>query len=213
MTAHGGPPVPAPVPAPDETPTERQARQAAREGCLRCRLLLSACDRAQPGCSRCLGAGVDCMYFPTLEGDRLLGVLGQGIAAGNVPVDAPGWRRLADWTRNQAAAEFLAEECGLLRGPECIDDLRENPARERPASGAAAAVCTGPLKDALDSFPEEPADPRLPLPSSELLRCISDALARSDAQDPQQLYSEHMCGSSLLALGVLLQEYSQHLLR
>ncbi|KAJ2806328.1 hypothetical protein H4R21_000910 [Coemansia helicoidea] len=181
-------------------------------GCLRCRLLASTCDCAKAGCSACAAAGVECLQYPELESDELLGVLGRGTARGSVPAgSARGRRRLDGWVRSPAAAEFLAEEGGVLRGPECIDDFAENPARLRPASGISV-VATGPLAAALERHPEEPGAARLRLPSSELLRCISDAVARSDAEDPRQQFSEHMCGSSLLALGVLLQEYSRHLL-
>ncbi|KAJ2712303.1 hypothetical protein H4R19_002826 [Coemansia spiralis] len=178
------------------------------EPCLRCRLLASACDCAQPVCSACAAAGVECMAFPALASDSQL----LGVANGSAPAGStPGWRRAGDWMRSPAAAEFLSEEAGALRGPESIDDFVENPARLRPAAGLDA-VSTGPLAAALDTVSAELGTARLPPPSSELLRCISDAVARSDAEGAQQRFSEHMSGSSLLAMGVLLQEYSRHLL-
>ncbi|KAJ2721973.1 hypothetical protein GGI07_003623 [Coemansia sp. Benny D115] len=56
--------------------------------------------------------------------------------------------------------------------------------------------------------------PVLPLPSSELLDCISYVFAQNEAIKPPKNVSlnEHMSASSLLALGILLQEHTKYLL-
>ncbi|KAJ1828708.1 hypothetical protein LPJ56_000933 [Coemansia sp. RSA 2599] len=57
--------------------------------------------------------------------------------------------------------------------------------------------------------------PPLPLPSSDLLDCINKSIMQKEAsaeQSGHSLINEHLNGSSLLALGVLLQEYCRYLL-
>ncbi|KAJ2781676.1 hypothetical protein H4R18_002729 [Coemansia javaensis] len=187
-------------------PGERSAvarawRRAARGACVRCRVLGAGCDGAAAGCGRCGAAGVGCWY-PTARDAG--GDIGTAAARNS---STPGWPSASAWTRLRASAEYLGE----TRDDEGAGAAQHT---EQPAPA-------GPLGAALAQFPDDPGDERLGLPSSELLHCIADAVARSAAEDPQQQQHHHhrhnqpgghMSGSSLLALGVLLQEHGRHLL-
>ncbi|KAJ2526201.1 hypothetical protein IWW43_006471 [Coemansia sp. RSA 1935] len=109
----------------------------------------------------------------------------------------------------QTSSEFLLETTGQVRGPEDISEFTENPERLR-----GDVELPQLLRQALDEFPEEQGE-QLRLPSSELLQTIGGSIAQADARqdiDDEQVLSEYMGSSSLLALGVLLQEYSRYLI-
>ncbi|KAJ2436808.1 hypothetical protein IWW46_005599 [Coemansia sp. RSA 2440] len=103
----------------------------------------------------------------------------------------------------------LLETTGQVRGPEDISEFTENPERLR-----GDVELPQLLRQALDEFPKEQGE-QLRLPSSELLQTIGGSIAQADARqdiDDEQVLSEYMGSSSLLALGVLLQEYSRYLI-
>ncbi|KAJ1934537.1 hypothetical protein GGF37_006328, partial [Kickxella alabastrina] len=106
--------------------------------------------------------------------------------------------------------------------PDDVSSMTENLLRNQSGINRLSALMTGPLKKAVLQYPDEERDadaqdtplPQLPLPSSELLRCICRSVAENEASRPPQYPSlnEQLSGSSLLAMGVLLQEYSRFLL-
>ncbi|KAJ2805034.1 hypothetical protein H4R20_002255 [Coemansia guatemalensis] len=198
--------------SPKQPGKERQRKlRRVYPDCLRCRFLGTACAGSLLRCDVCTAAGVDCLRFPVSDNDVLFDTLPKNIRhqlAGIIPR-----RKFAKaWKHSPAGAEFLSGEVDkTLCTPECIDDLVENPARLRLAPELNSRVLGAPLAAALKACPEQEGD-RMPLPSSELLSCISNTFARADAAGEHESYSEHMGGGSLLAFGVLLQEYSRHLM-
>ncbi|PIA17361.1 hypothetical protein COEREDRAFT_86349 [Coemansia reversa NRRL 1564] len=198
--------------SPKKPGTERRPKQRRLKlDCLRCRLLGINCTGTPPCCDVCPAAGVDCLYFPETNNDVLFDAFPQRVRqqlARSIQRRPP-----ADtWENVSASAEFLGK-CidDSLRTPECIDDFVENPARLRPAPELNRRVLGGQLVAALEEFPEQEGD-RAPLPSSELLSCISNTFARAGAAGVHEPHSEHMGGGSLLAYGVLLQEYCRYLI-
>ncbi|KAJ1664525.1 hypothetical protein IW140_000527 [Coemansia sp. RSA 1813] len=195
--------------------------------CLRCRLTETPCDRQDPECSTCTDAKVECLVFPPTANDILFGLPSNRLEKTNT-TNKPGLKQYSvDWKLLKCSDEFLAEHsAGSLHSPEDVYSLKENPDRCRIEQDKLMQLLGQPLKNALEDYPahglEEDQDEKLPLPSSELLRCIGLSIAKSEASkmltpvkspDGQEiLFSEHMSGSSLLALGVLLQEYSSYLL-
>ncbi|KAJ2616020.1 hypothetical protein H4S08_000981 [Coemansia sp. RSA 1365] len=198
--------------SPKKLGTERRPIQRRLNlECLRCRLLGINCTGTPPCCDVCSAANMDCLYLPETNNDLLFDTLPQRVrrqlARGiqrRPPTDT--------WENLSASAEFLGN-CvdGNLHTPECIDNLVENPARLRPAPELNRRVLGGQLLAALEAFPEQEGDRAL-LPSSELLSCISNTFARAVAAGVHEPHSEHMGGGSLLAYGVLLQEYCRHLM-
>ncbi|KAJ2666897.1 hypothetical protein IW148_000625 [Coemansia sp. RSA 1199] len=169
--------------------------------CLRCSMVGSRCDGAQPKCTICEQADVACMYVADAGKGRLLDAAPQANRQ-----QTTGAKR---WMKLQTSSEFLLETAGQVRGPEDIDEFTENPERLR-----ADVELPQLLRQALDEFPEEQGE-QMRLPSSELLQTIGRSIAQADARqdiDDEQVLSEYMGGSSLLALGVLLQEYSRFLI-
>ncbi|KAJ2358551.1 hypothetical protein IWW50_001028 [Coemansia erecta] len=165
-------------------------------------MLGSACDRARSGCSQCRQAGAGCMYIPAAGNGRLLGALPRPNKPQNsIPAGARGWMQL------QASTEFLSEQPGEMRGPEDLSAFAENPARIQTDAKLPRA-----LRKVLKKHPDEQGE-QLRLPSSELLQTIGSSIAQAEAHcEGEQPLSEHMGGGSLLAMGVLLQEYSRYLL-
>ncbi|KAJ2496858.1 hypothetical protein GGH96_005544 [Coemansia sp. RSA 1972] len=169
--------------------------------CLRCSMVGTRCDGAQPKCAVCEQADVACMYVSDAGKGRLLGA-------------APLANRqqttgIKKWMKLQTSTEFLLETTGQMRGPEDISEFTENPERIR-----GDVELPQLLRQALDEFPEEQGE-EMRLPSSGLLQTIGRSIAQADARqdiDDEQVLSEYMGSSGLLALGVLLQEYSRHLI-
>ncbi|KAJ2530032.1 hypothetical protein GGH20_002016 [Coemansia sp. RSA 1937] len=141
------------------------------------------------------------MYVPDAGKGRLLGAVPQ--------VNRRHTTAVKRWMKLQTSSEFLLETTGQVRGPEDISEFTENPERLR-----GDVELPQLLRQALDEFPEEQGE-QLRLPSSELLQTIGGSIAQADARqdiDDEQVLSEYMGSSSLLALGVLLQEYSRYLI-
>ncbi|KAJ2246377.1 hypothetical protein GGH98_004325 [Coemansia sp. RSA 454] len=169
--------------------------------CLRCSMVGTRCDGAQPKCTICEQADVACMYVPDAGKGRLLGAVPQ--------VNRRHTTAVKRWMKLQTSSEFLLETTGQVRGPEDISEFTENPERLR-----GDVELPQLLIQALDEFPEEQGE-QLRLPSSELLQTIGGSIAQAGARqdiDDEQVLSEYMGSSSLLALGVLLQEYSRYLI-
>ncbi|KAJ2081809.1 hypothetical protein H4R24_002073 [Coemansia sp. RSA 988] len=155
--------------------------------------------------------GVDCLRLPVTDNDILFDTIPQSVQR-QFTRTVPRRALTKAWKRSSAGAEFLSNDVDeRLCTPECVEDLVENPVRLRLTPELTSSVLGKPLAVALEAFPEQDGE-RMPLPSSELLSCISNTFARAAATDTQEPISEHMGGGSLLAFGVLLQEYSRHLM-
>ncbi|KAI9501598.1 hypothetical protein GGI25_004011 [Coemansia spiralis] len=197
---------------------------AGRDGdCLRCRLTGTVCDRNSPKCTACANEYVACVLYPSTENDILFELLPQRATLAGSENRNTVRRTAGDWRRLKCSSEFLEERPdGSLRCPEDMADLTDNPMRNAVDQEMLKRMLAKPLLRAVADHPEsQMADQtQHPLPSSELLRCISQSIARLEASKPpldcpggQEIsISECMSGSSLLALGVLLQEYSRYLL-
>ncbi|KAJ2161593.1 hypothetical protein GGF46_001363 [Coemansia sp. RSA 552] len=175
-------------------------------GCLRCRLLGVACDGAAPQCGACAAVSADCLPLSGPESARLLGALPQQLRTGNAAHHDFSRLSATAWKRLPTGKQFVQEASGTRHGPEGMAVGAAEPVGDNP-------LVAGALKEAVETYPdlEGPDNGQLPLPSSELLGCIGEAIAAQPLSESQPL-SQHMHASSLLALGVLLQEYSAFLL-
>ncbi|KAJ2738472.1 hypothetical protein H4R23_001122 [Coemansia sp. Cherry 401B] len=198
---------------PKQTLGRKRVKAASSRRCVRCRLTGSKCDNTVPSCAKCEQANTSCMYVAAGGSGRLIGRLPQlNLIGGTSQSGAPG--RTGHWTRLQSSCEFLSEAAGEVRAPESLDDFVKPSSRAALSPEVMKTARMGLLKQALQAFPKEAFEHTepLPLPSSELLTCIGDSIARDEAGDPNSELSDHMNGSSLLAMGVLLQEYSRYLM-
>ncbi|KAJ2735377.1 hypothetical protein IW152_001603 [Coemansia sp. BCRC 34962] len=190
--------------------------------CVRCRLLEIPCNHRLPSCQACLDSSFDCMYLAPTDNDKLFRTLPVGATLGNAPTIPKAWRSSDAWKLLPTSHEFLQENDSGLHAPEDIYSTTENPLRRQLEPRRVDTLMSGQLQEIIGQHPE-PLDAvdqaQLPLPSSELLSSISNSIARQEAErlsqqrvSKQQSLSESMSGSSLLALGILLQEYSRYLL-
>ncbi|KAJ2746653.1 hypothetical protein GGI20_001154 [Coemansia sp. BCRC 34301] len=189
--------------------------------CLRCRLLEIPCSRILPSCKECTDMSLDCAYIAPTDNDRLFKTAPVGTTTGNAPVVTGVWRTHNPWKYLQTSKEFLQEDVGQLHPSEDAYSVAENPLRQQPDPSQVRKLMSNYLQDVIDQYPDEADEgnqARLPLPSSELLASISNSIGRSEAEKlmrespTRQSLNEVMSGSSLLALGILLQEYSRYLL-
>ncbi|KAJ2614253.1 hypothetical protein EV177_002149 [Coemansia sp. RSA 1804] len=192
--------------------------------CLRCRLIGGVCTGKGVRCTACKDANVKCLIFPPTENDVLFGLPTTRRKNTNIGNKTGQKHHDVDWRLLNCSSEFLREHPNdSIRGPEDVNEVIKNPHRDRIEKRKLPGLLGPSLKDAIVDFRAkglQKEDKKLPLPSSELLRCIALSIAKSEANkapaeglDGQNIFlSEHMSGSSLLALGVLLQEYSNHLL-
>ncbi|KAJ2868829.1 hypothetical protein GGI22_000621 [Coemansia erecta] len=215
----------------ESVPKKRSGRTGSHRtkiasGCLRCRLTETRCDRKDHGCTACARAKTVCLAFPLIANDTLFGLPSSNFKRTNT-TNTPGLKQYSvDWKLLKCSKEFLAEHTPVSRlwSPEDVNSINENPDRNQLEQDKLSKLLGQPLRKALEDHPAQGSDDqdrRIPLPSSELLRCIGLNVAKSEAgkalleegPDGQDIsFSEHMSGSSLLALGVLLQEYSSFLL-
>ncbi|KAJ1845114.1 hypothetical protein LPJ73_004957 [Coemansia sp. RSA 2703] len=195
--------------------------------CIRCRLLGIACDRRVPQCHACKQASVDCLIYPAMVSDRLFNLVPQRSTLGNTVTQTQMHMYPPKWTRTSAGKDIISEEPGESIIPDDIHSITENPLRNQSGHNRLEQLQAGPLEAAILNFPiesrnlnpdldSEQSPLQTPLPSSDLLDCISRTIAQAEASrssPPQSpLLNESLGGSSLLALGVLLQEYTKHLL-
>ncbi|KAJ1799910.1 hypothetical protein LPJ59_001501 [Coemansia sp. RSA 2399] len=215
----------------DESVSKKRSRKienqltSSTNGCLRCRLTETRCDRKDHGCTACARAKAECLAFPLIANDTLFGLPSSNLKKTNT-TNTPGLKQHSvDWKLLMCSNEFLAETTpvGRMWSPEDVNSVNGNPDRQQIEQAELSKLLGQPLMKALEDHPAQGSDDqggRLPLPSSELLRCIGLNIAKSEAgkaplEGPNGKdisFSEHMGGSSLLALGVLLQEYSSFLL-
>ncbi|KAJ2849706.1 hypothetical protein IWW36_002433 [Coemansia brasiliensis] len=123
-------------------------------------------------------------------------------------------RNIQPWMLLNSSREFLSEKSGQIREPEDLSQMKENPARLRPRNCEPHMFLSNPFVKMLEDFSDDEGQ-ELPLPSSDLLRTISNTISRVEARDFKPgtaNHSENMNGSGLLALGVLIQEYARYLL-
>ncbi|KAJ1851759.1 hypothetical protein LPJ57_007772 [Coemansia sp. RSA 486] len=220
-------------------PTKKAvASHLVKSLCVRCRALNIACDHRTPRCSSCEKASVSCLYFQPTINDRLFSTIPQNPSLGNRNVNKSTLAGPNAWMRLSASDEFLKQDGSAndttsdAHIPDDTSSITENPLREKSGSDALDLILAGPLQKAIDDYPEESAnDPeavrlsmagvatsppqQLPLPSSDILDCINRLVARKEASTSQVKHNslnEQLNGSSLLALGILLQEHCRYLL-
>ncbi|KAJ1893366.1 hypothetical protein LPJ66_005806 [Kickxella alabastrina] len=180
---------------------DEQNNRRVNNMCVRCRLFNIKCNLRFPQCRACKRASVECFNFQSTTYDWLFGLLPKNPTLGNFA-----------WQSNAHSVDT----------PDDVSSMTENLLRNQSGIDRLSALMTGPLKKAVLQYPDEERDadaqdtplPQLPLPSSELLRCICRSVAENEASRPPQHPSlnEQLSGSSLLAMGVLLQEHSRFLL-
>ncbi|KAJ2453863.1 hypothetical protein EV183_001933 [Coemansia sp. RSA 2336] len=171
------------------------------------------CAWEEKSCSLCKQNNTQCMYLPETRSGRLIDTPKHANVVGRIS-EHSYHRSIQPWMLLNASHEFLSEKSGMVREPEDLSQMKENPARLWPEDCEPHMFLSSPFAQALEEFPDDESQD-LPLPSSDLLRTISNTISRAEAQDSKLEaadYSESMNGSSLLALGVLLQEYTRYLL-
>ncbi|KAJ1741643.1 hypothetical protein LPJ78_002910 [Coemansia sp. RSA 989] len=171
------------------------------------------CAWEEKGCSLCKQNNIQCVYLPEARSGQLLDTPKHANVVGRIS-EHSYHRNIQPWMLLNASREFLSEKSGMVREPEDLSQMKENPARLKPEDCEPHMFLSSPFAQMLKEFPDDGSQD-LPLPSSDLLRTISNTISRAEARafKPEAAnHSESMNGSSLLALGVLLQEYARYLL-
>ncbi|KAJ2551266.1 hypothetical protein EV175_003754, partial [Coemansia sp. RSA 1933] len=183
--------------------------------CLRCRLTETLCDGKEPECSGCTRAKVKCLGFPLIKNDAVFGLPSINHKKTSKGVVKKGLKRTpVIWKQLKCSKEFLTQNPASGRhSPEDLNSIAGDLAgRKRREQRRLMKLLSQPLKQTIEDYPARSVDGKdegLLLPSSELLCCIGQSIAKSEARKESEVdaneqdiaFSEHMSGSSLLALG------------